>query len=209
MKKRLHDKKAGIAILATLILISLAELIFRAIVMGSAVLVTSNLGEQLAVIVLAVTILILTAKGKDRACYICYGAWIAYFVFDQIFELPGIIVDMIFPALPVAQTHVLSIVAFLARLGSMFFIIAIGVLLVEYMNDGTIYNRAFNALSMVSVLLIAVSIIGNVFSVIGGMPVFNLLSAFNSLYRLVMVMMFAFFAYDSAKHQLKKANLTK
>jgi hypothetical protein len=41
------------------------------------------------------------------------------------------------------------------------------------------------------------------------MPVVNLLSTFNSLYRLVMVFMFAFFAYDSAKAQLKKTNLTK
>ena len=53
MKKRLHDKKAGIAILAVLILISLAEVIFRATVIGKAVLTTSNLGEQLAVIALA------------------------------------------------------------------------------------------------------------------------------------------------------------
>ena len=68
MKKRLHDKKAGIAILVALIIISLAEIIFRATAIGlEAVLTTSNLGEQLAVIALAVTILILTAKGKDRA----------------------------------------------------------------------------------------------------------------------------------------------
>ena len=79
MKKRLHDKKAGIAILISLIIISIAEIIFRATVIGEAVLTTANLGEQLAVIALAVTILILTAKGKDRACYICYGAWAGYF----------------------------------------------------------------------------------------------------------------------------------
>ena len=89
MKKRLHDKKAGIAILAALIIISVAEMIFRAVALGEAILTTSNLGEQVAVIVLAATILILTAKGKDRACYICYGAWIGYFVLDHIFELPG------------------------------------------------------------------------------------------------------------------------
>ena len=58
MKNRLHDKKAGIAILVALIIISLAEIIFRAVAMGEAVLTTSNLGEQLAVIALAVTILI-------------------------------------------------------------------------------------------------------------------------------------------------------
>ena len=95
MKKRLHDKKAGIAILLALIIISLVEVIFRAVAMGEAVLTTANLGEQLAVIALAATILILTAKGKDRACYICYGAWIAYFVLDHIFELPGVVFGII------------------------------------------------------------------------------------------------------------------
>jgi hypothetical protein len=210
LKNRPQGKKMGIILLVALIAISVAEVIFRAVAMGiEAVLTTANLGEQLAVIALAVTLIIMTAIGKDRASYILFGAWIAYFVLDQLFELPGVIVDMIFPAMPVAQTHILAVIAFLSRLGSMFFIIAIGVLLVEYMNDGTIYNRAFNTLSIVAVLLIAVSIVGNVISVIGGMPVVNLLSTFNSLYRLVMVFMFAFFAYDSAKAQLKKANLTK
>ena len=70
MKNRLHDKKAGIAFLVALIIISVAEIIFRATLGLEAVLTTSNLGEQLAVIALAVTILVLTAKGKDRACYI-------------------------------------------------------------------------------------------------------------------------------------------
>ena len=31
----------------------------------------------------------------------------------------------------------------------------------------------------------------------------------NNLYRITMVFLFTFFAYDSAKHQLKKANLSK
>ena len=62
MKKRLHDKKAGIALLLSLIIISLAEVIFRAVVLGKDVLTTSNLGEQLAVIALATIILILTAR---------------------------------------------------------------------------------------------------------------------------------------------------
>ena len=53
MKNRLHDKKAGIAILVALIIISLAEIIFRAAAIGlEAVLTTANFGEQLAVIAL-------------------------------------------------------------------------------------------------------------------------------------------------------------
>ena len=91
MKNRLHDKKAGIFILVSLIIISVAELIFRALVVGERVFTTPNLGEQLVVIGLALTILILTAMGKDRVCYILYGAWIGYFVLDQLFELPSAI----------------------------------------------------------------------------------------------------------------------
>ena len=140
MKNRLHDKKAGIAILVALIIISLAELIFRATVIREAVLATSNLGEQFAVFALAVTILILTAKGKDRACYICYGAWIASFVLEQIFVLPGDIITLVTLSNPSALAIIIRGAAALASVG----IIAIGVLLVEYMNDGTIYNRLFN-----------------------------------------------------------------
>ena len=207
MKKRLHDKKAGIAILISLIIISLAETIFRAVAIGEAVLTTANLGEQLAVIALAVTILILTAKGKDRACYICYGAWIGYFVFDQIFELPGLIVLAIgglsagtaAPSLFFGWAlHVLIEIC----------IIAIGALLAEYMNDGTIYNRAFNGLCITTVLLIAANTAISICGALVEGPSF-LLDTFHNMYRMTMVFLCTFFAYDSAKMQLKKANLSK
>lgn len=207
MKTRPRDKKAGIIILVALIIISLAEVIFRATVIGEAVLTTSNLGEQLAVIALAVTILILTAKGKDRACYICYGAWLAYFVFDQIFELPGLIVLAIgglsagtaAPSLFFGWAlHVLIEIC----------IIAIGALLAEYMNDGTIYNRAFNGLCITTVLLIAANIAISICGALVEGASF-LLDTFHNMYRMAMVFLCTFFAYDSAKHQLKKANLSK
>ena len=214
MQKRLHDKKAGIAILISLIIISLADIIFRAVAMGEAVLTTANLGEQLAVIALAVTILILTAKGKDRACYICYGAWAAYFILDHLFELPGMVATLISNiSKPVTSLsigiHVLTMV----------FIVAIGILLVEYMSDGTICNRAFNALCITTVALLALGVL---------LPIYQLVFAsvegvqnaimkqqqtvlviFNTIYRIAMVFLFTFFAYDSAKAQLKKTNLTK
>ena len=95
MKRKRFGKDAGMLILIALIIISVAEVIFRAVVIREAVLTTANLGEQLAVIALATSILILTAKGKDRACYICYGAWIAYFALDQLFELPGMIMTAV------------------------------------------------------------------------------------------------------------------
>ena len=206
MKKRLHDKKAGVAILISLIIISLADIIFRATVIGEAILTTSNLGEQLAVVVLAATILILTAKGKDRACYICYGAWIGYFALDQLFELPSVLTDVVvftknglgYVALSPAF-HVLSMIC----------IIALGVLLLEYMTDGTICNRAFNIFSVVAILSILGAIIINVISIINGMNIQVILATFNNVYRIAMVFLFTFFAYDSAKAQLKKTDLSK
>ena len=206
MKKRLHDKKAGIALLVALIIISLADIIFRAVAMGEAVLAISNVGEQLAVIALATTILILTAKGKDRACYICYGAWIGYFVLDQIFELPSVILDVV-----TVSSNGFNIVLFAPVLHSvsMICIIAIGAIVVEYMNDGTIYNKAFNAFCTVAALSILGCMITNIMSIANGLPITVLLVTFNNAYRLAMVFMFTFFAYDSAKAQLKKTNLTK
>ena len=206
MKKRLHDKKAGIAILSALILISLEEIIFRITVIGEAMLTTSNLGEQLAVVALAATILVLNAKGKDRACYICYGAWIAYFVLDQLFELPGVILDAVTIG---SNGFNVAIFAPILHVVSMFCIIAIGVLLVEYMTDGTICNRVFNVLSVVAILSILGAIIVNVISIVNGMNIQVILATFNNVYRIAMVFLFTFFAYDSAKLQLSKTNLSK
>ena len=207
MKKRLHDKKAGIAILISLIIISVAEIIFRAAAMGlKAILTTANLGEQLAVIALAITILILTAKGKDRACYICYGAWLGYFALDQLFELPGLLTEMFALYETVDFCAHISIAL---RILSMIFIIFIGVLLIEYMNDGTIFNKAFNILCIASVLSIFISIIITVIHVIENGEMYLVLDIFNNIYRIAMVFLFAFFASDSAKMQLKKTNLTK
>ena len=207
MKNRLHDKKAGIAILVALFILSLAEIIFRAAAMGlEAVLTTANLGEQIAVIALAVTILILSAKGKDRACYICYGAWISYFALDQLFELPGSIVSSV----AIMGTNITGDISLIFRIISMVAIVALGVIIWEYMSDKTIYNKAFNILSIVTVLLILGSIGIDVSRIIveGYLP-YRVLVIFNNTLRLVMVFMFTFFAYDSAKHQLKKVNFSK
>ena len=217
MKNRLHDKKAGIAILVSLIIISVAEIIFRAVVVSEIALTTSNFGEQLTVIIFALMILIFTAKGKDRVCYILYGAWIAYFVMDQAFELPGMVGDLVMniSAPGVANSIVL-------RLISMICIIALSALLVEYMNDGSIYNRAFNILTVITILLHVVTIVLGTCGIIfgkaseapNGMDLTLLqqqvvLVIFNNLYRIAMVFLFVFFAYDSAKKQLNKVNFDK
>ena len=206
MKKRLHDKKAGIAILISLIIVSLAEIIFRAAAMGlEAVLTTSNFGEQFAVIALAVIILVLTAKGKDRACYILYGAWIASFVMEQIFVLPG----DIFTAIAVSNSYALgTIILSVAALSSVGLIV-IGVLLAEYMNDGTINNRLFNCACIVTIVMILCTIILPAYIAITSGSAQNWLGVFDGVRTLIMVFLCTFFAYDSAKMQLKKTNLTK
>ena len=205
MKTRPRDKKAGIIFLAVLIIISLADIISRVAILGEAVYTARNLGEQLAVVVLAATILILGAKGKDRICYICYGAWIGYFVLDQLFELPGMIVTLIKAITSNGYGISALIFTIIASLG----FIAIGALLVEYMNDGTIYNRAFNTVCTITVLSVLAAMIMNVIGVSTGDPASVMLIIFYNLYRLAMVFMSAFFAYDSAKYQLKKANFSK
>ena len=210
MKKRLHDKKAGIAILLALIVIALAEMIFRIAVPMKELLNTSNMGEQVAVVVLATTILILTAKGNDRACYICYGAWIGYFVLDQLFELPGMLTKVLALFGETGGVNVAQAGAISVRILGMIGIITIGVLLVEYMTDGTINNRVFNVVSVATILFIAPSVIAPLVYVFKAeADTMYILAAFNALYRLTMIFLFTFFAYDSAKHQLKKTNLSK
>ena len=217
MKNRLHDKKAGIAILVSLIIISVAEVIFRAIIANGIAFATSNFGEQLTVIIFALMILIFSAKGKDRVCYILYGALIAYFVMDQAFELPGMVGEFV---INFSQTRMAISIGL--RLVSMLCIIALSALLVEYMNDGSIYNRAFNTLCVITVLLHIVTIGMSIYSVVTGVAIKtpngieldlyqkqNILVIFNNLYRIAMVFLFTFFAYDSAKKQLSKVNFEK
>ena len=204
MKKRLHDKKAGVAILISLIIISLAEMIFRVLAIGEAVGSTPNFGEDVATIAIAATVLLLNAKGKARICYICYGVLIGYFVLDQILELPGILADCV----RLIGMDTVGDVAIISRILSMIAIIGIGVLLVEYMNDGTIYNKAFNGLCIFAVLMICVNLIFSLYHAISVDKVI-MLDTFNCMYRLAMVFLSTFFAYDSAKAQLKKTDLTK
>ena len=211
MKKRLHDKKAGIAILLALIIISLADVIFRAVAIGEAVLTTSNLGEQLAVIVLAVTILILTAKGKDRVCYLLYGAWIGYFVLDQMFELPGAIINIISTLASgvINPGQAMGLSTNILFVLSSITIIAIGALLIEYMTDGTIYNRAFNILCVLTSVMLLCTVVIPVCGAISTGLNEIWLGVFKNLYCLTMVFLFTFFAYDSAKMQLEKTKLSK
>jgi hypothetical protein len=178
--------------------------------MKEVVLNTSNLGEPMMTMLFAIVIMAMTFKGKDRICYICYGAWLSYFVLDQLFEIPGTILTWITVMETANWVLDFGKISFLLRIFSMFGVVGIGVLLVEYMNDKTIYNRAFNGLCVTTILLIAVNIISSVHTAIIGFHTLDVLvQAINNLSRMIMVFLFTFFAYDSAKAQLAKTNLTK
>ena len=81
MKKRIHDQKAGIAVLVSLILIALAEMAFRIVLLWKATLTTSNLGEPVSIVILAAFLLTMAAKGKDRLPCPAYSfkAWESIF----------------------------------------------------------------------------------------------------------------------------------
>ena len=207
MKKRLHDQKAAFAILAALIVLSLAEVIFRAVAMVDVAFATPNFGEQLATIAFAVIIMVMGARGKDRICYICYGSWAGYFVLDQFFELPGFLSALLATA-TVTKPMGMSVMILYAV--SMIGVLGIGVLLVEYMNDGTIYNKAFNIFCIVTFLAIVLPVFGDAWHILfqnGDKAIW--LSVFNNLKRGLMIFLFTFFAYDSAKAQLAKTNFSK
>jgi hypothetical protein len=211
MKKRLHDKKAGIALLTTLFIVSVLEWVYRLVFIGQDLVTTQNAGEPLATAILAIMILIFTLKGKDRISYICFATWVGYFVLDQFLEFPGML-----GSFGANISNPIITASIVIRLATMICIIAIGALLLEYMNDGTIYNRAFNALCIIAILLhiadIGISVSGMIF--ITEAIDLNLLKQvilliFNNVYRIVMIFLFTFFAYDSAKAQLKKVDFTK
>jgi hypothetical protein len=211
MINRPHGKKMGIIILVLLIVVSLAEVIFRSITMGLKSMTTSNFGEQLAIIALSVFLIVMTLKGKDRICYICYGAWLGCFVLNQLFGLPGMIVNML---VNISNPGIISIII---RVISMICIFTIGALVVEYMNDGTIYNRAFNVSCIIAVILLVADISVGIYSIAFNEPTVLpngidlaffknqiALDIFNKVYYVIMIFMFTFFAYDSAKMELAK-----
>lgn len=213
MIKKLQGQKARIAILITLIVTALVEVLFRAIGMREAVIGIANAGEQVTVIVLAAIILLFMAKKNDKLSYISCGALVAYFVMDQLIELPGMIGNF---AVNISTPHIAISIAI--RLLTMVGIIAIAVLLAEYANDGSIYNRAFNVVFWITILLhvasiafclIALILPGTYADIPNAAEVAilkkqNVLIVFNEIYRIIMVVLFTSFAYDSAKRQLNR-----
>ena len=214
MKKRLHDKKAGIAILISLFIVSLVETIIRGL--NDYTYYATNSGESFAVAIFAAIILIFSLAKKDRLSFILYGAFIGWFMLEEALSIPGTIkslADTIANAEQIAAvangSAVMPIVTIAIHVLTSIAIVAIGVLVLEYMNDGTICNRAFNTFSIIAVLLLLASIVINVIGYLTTKDADIGILILNNLHRIIMIFLFACFAYDSAKNQLKKANLEK
>ena len=207
MKNKLHNKNAGILILISLIVLSLAEIVFRHVFLRGKVSFTANYAETLVVLILALTILIFTLKGKERLCYILYGAWIAFFVLNQVFELSGHFIYIVTTDVWSNANSIINI-GLIVHVLSYVGIIVMGILLVEYMNDGSIYNRAFNITFVLTLVLLLISVCISVFNFVAGSPNDLMLLVFNNIYRIIMTILFVFFAYDSAKKQLSKVDFS-
>ena len=210
MKKRLHDKKAGIAILISLFIVSLVETIIRALQPGYAFAVT-DLGEAFAIAILSAVILILTLAKKDRLCYVFYGAFIGWFMLEEALSIPGTVkalADTIANAEQIAAvikgSVAIPIVSIAIHVLTSIAIVAIGVLVLEYLSDGTICNRAFNAFCIIAVLLLLAAMIINVIGVASVATVEIGLLLLNNFHRIIMIFLFTCFVYDSAKAYLKK-----
>ena len=207
MKKRLHDKEAGIAILLSLIIISITEVVLRGVLFKEAMFDLSNAGEPFITALCSLLLIFFAMKGKDRIFYIICGIWLGYFVMTQLYNFPRLIADTIesfnagsFNTAMCNLIHALSLIC----------IVAIGALLVEYMNDGSIYNKAFNILCATTVvLLLLLALHNSVYDIwiMGHTEV--ILATLHNLSRVSMVFLFTFFAYDSAKRQLNRENPTK
>jgi hypothetical protein len=215
MKKRLCDLQAGLVITVALFLITVAETVVRAM-QPDYLYAMTNKGETFAIAVFAAVILYFTFTKKERLSYICYGVLIGWFVLEEALSLPGALSSL---SATISDFEVFAMVSngagasvvahgilsILITIG----IVAMGVLIAEYLHDGTIYNRAFNVFCLVTVLLLLISLLVGLHALLIGRTVELLLILLNNLYRITMVFLFVFFAYDSAKAQLKKAKLEK
>ena len=206
MKKRLHDKKAGIVILLALAVISLAEIILRAVLLKKAMGDLPNVGEPIINLLFSLMLIFFAFKGKDRLFYICTGGFLACFVINQLFDLPGMVTDLVKYNI---SENVFGSIAAIAHILSIICIIVLGVLLVEYMNDGTICNKTFNVFCVVAVILLLFLFLHTQNDAFSFGNSIAILASLHELSRLTMIFLFTFFAYDSAKMQLKKSNSTK
>lgn len=211
MKEYFHNRNVLIAILFGLFCLSWVDVILRASVFQDVASTTPNYGEALVTAVLSILLIVFALKGKDRIFYILCGGWLAYFVLNHLFGLPSLVGDL-FTVIngiegSVALLDIASIIAILIQLLVVVGIVVLGGLLVEYMNDGTIYSRAFNLFCASVVVLIVLHTLMGVILLFSGVSLDMILVILNNLARLAMLFLFTYFAYDSAKTQLSKTEL--
>ena len=206
MKKRLHGKKAGIVILAILLVLSMADMLLRATVFNEIAFSATNHGETIITVIFSILLIVLALKKKDRVFYLFCGVWLAYFMMNQLYGMPNMLETLVYCA---KTENIFGTIAAVAHLLSIISILAIGVLLVEYMNDGTICNKAFNTLCVITVVLLGFLVLHTLHSTCNYGNTEVILAVLHELSRLTMIFLFTFFAYDSAKAQLKKTDLAK
>jgi hypothetical protein len=206
MKKRLRGQKAGITILLVLMVISLLEIILRAVLLRKAMGDLPNTGEPIMNALFALMLIFFAVKGKERLFYICTGGFLACFVINQLFALPGMIGDLV---KYIAASNIFGSIAAVAHIFSILCIVGIGILLVEYLNDGTICNKAFNTFCIAAVISLLFLFLHTQNDAHAFGNTLAILASLHEMSRLTMVFLFVSFAYDSAKAQLKKANLAK
>ena len=206
MKNRLHDKKAGIAIFVAIFIFSMVNAILSSTVFKNTVVSQLYFGEALIDAVFSLILVIFALKGKDRVFYILCTAWCAYFVVEQLYSLPVLFTEI---TNCFSTGEITGMIGNPLHLLSVISIIAIGALLVEYMNDGSIYNKPFNVLCIITVVLFACLLLLNLYDFFISGRDFAILVALMNLSRIAMVFCFTFLAYDGAKMQLKKTNLSK
>ena len=143
-------------------------------------------------------------------------AFIGWFLLEEFLSLPGTIktlADTIINADAIAAvangSATMPIVSIVIHLLTSISIVAIGVLVLEYLTDGSIYKNAFNVFCIIAILLLLSAIVINIigFSVAGTVEIGLLI--LNNFHRIIMIFMFTCFAYDIAKKQLGKVNFDK
>ena len=202
MKNRLHDKKAGIVIFVAIFIFSVVSVILSSTAFKDTVVSQLYFGEAMIDAVFSLILVIFALRGKERVFYILCSAWCAYFVVEQLYSLPVLFAEM---TTCFSSGEIIGMIGNPLHLLTVISIIAIGALLVEYMNDGSIYNKPFNALCIITVVLFACLAVLSLYDFFVSGRDFAILVALMNFSRLAMVFCFTLLAYDGAKMQLKES----
>lgn len=207
MKKSLTGKSACIAILAALLVISLADVILRATVFEYDFFDLFDYGEVFATIAITTLLIVLALKGKDRLFYVICGIWLGYFVLCQFFALPGEIALLaeMFTYLDSFSVNLgPTIISTIVMIIDMLAIIALGALLIKYIYNGKAHTKTFGILCLVSILMQVIYSVLVIGDIIAGMPSYFVLSVLYSLSRIATVCLLAVFAHSTAKLHVAK-----